>query len=223
GTPVVALVRNGRALALQGGVRDADAVLITWFLGSQTGHAIADVLFGDYSPSGRLPVSFPHASGQQPYYYNHPRTGRPELPEMKEFKTRWREIPHEALYPFGHGLTYGKVEYGPTRVDAAVLRRGESVRVSARVRNLGQRTVEEVVQVYIHDRVASRVRPVRELKGFDKVTLAGGASLDVAFLLNESMLEFTGVDGIRRAEAGVFDVWIAPSCTSGEAVQVTLA
>lgn len=222
GTPVVALVRNGRALALQGGVRDADAVLITWFLGSQTGHAIADVLFGDYSPSGRLPVSFPHASGQQPYYYNHPRTGRPELPEMKEFKTRWREIPHEALYPFGHGLGYGKVDYGPTQVDSAVLRRGESVRVSARVRNLGQRSVEEVVQLYIHDRVASRVRPVRELKGFDKITLAGGESLDVAFLLNESMLEFTGVDGIRRAEGGTFDVWIAPSCTTGEATQVTL-
>src|SRR5690606_40463881 len=93
--------------------------------GSQTGHAVADVLFGDHSPSGRLPVSFPHDSGQQPYFYNHPRTGRPELADMKEFKARWREYPHQALYPFGHGLTYGRIEYGATTVDAPALRSEE--------------------------------------------------------------------------------------------------
>ncbi len=163
GKPVVALIRNGRALALHGGVRNADALLITWFLGSQTGHATADVLFGDYSPSGRLPISFPQESGQQPYYYNHPRTGRPELPDMKEFKTRWREITHEALYPFGHGLTYGKVSYTATEVSSSVLEHGSSIRVSANVSNDGDRLIEEVVQLYMHDRVASRVRPVREL------------------------------------------------------------
>lgn len=223
GTPVVALVRNGRALALHGGVRDADALLITWFLGSQTGHALADVLFGDYSPSGRLPVSFPQASGQQPYYYNHPRTGRPELPDMKEFKTRWREISHEALYPFGHGLTYGVPVYGPTMVSADVLERGGSIRVSACIRNEGARMIEEVAQLYTHDRVASRVRPVRELKGFDKIAIAPGETVEVAFLLEEAMLAFTGVDGVRRAEAGAFDVWIAPSCTGGTPARFVLA
>lgn len=215
GTPVVALIRNGRALALHGGVRNADALLITWFLGSQTGHATADVLFGDYSPSGRLPISFPQASGQQPYYYNHPRTGRPELPEMKEFKTRWREITHEALYPFGHGLTYGKVSYGVTEVSSAILEQGCWIRVSANVSNDGDRLVEEVVQLYIHDRVASRVRPVRELKGFDKIALKPGETVEVAFLVNTAMLEFHDVDGVCRAEPGAFDVWIAPSCATG--------
>ncbi|WP_237772000.1 glycoside hydrolase family 3 C-terminal domain-containing protein [Stenotrophomonas maltophilia] len=102
GKPLVVLLRNGRALALQGAVRNAHAVAVTG-----PGHADrpcrGDVLFGDYSPSGRLPVSFPQVSGQQPYFYNHPRTGRPELPTMSEFKARWREIPNEPLYPFGHG------------------------------------------------------------------------------------------------------------------------
>ncbi|HBS57214.1 MAG TPA: beta-glucosidase [Stenotrophomonas sp.] len=223
GTPMVALVRNGRALALHGGVRSADALLITWFLGSQTGHALADVLFGDYSPSGRLPVSFPQASGQQPYYYNHPRTGRPELPDMQEFKTRWREISHEALYPFGHGLTYGMPVYGPTVVSAEVLERGGSIRVSACIRNEGARMIEEVAQLYVHDRVASRVRPVRELKGFDKIAIAPGETVEVAFLLEEAMLAFTGVDGVRRAEPGAFDVWIAPSCTRGTSARFVLA
>ena len=223
GTPVVALVRNGRALALHGGVRNADALLVTWFLGSQTGHAVADVLFGDYSPSARLPVSFPQESGQQPYYYNRTRTGRPELPDMKEFKARWREITHEALYPFGHGLTYGKVDYGATELSAPVLERGGAIRVSARIHNAGSRQIEEVVQLYIHDRVASRVRPIRELKGFDKIAIAAGETVEVAFLLNEAMLEFTGVDGVRRAEPGTFDVWIAPSCTTGTAAQFVLA
>lgn len=223
GTPVVALIRNGRALALHGGVRNADALLITWFLGSQTGHATADVLFGDYSPSGRLPVSFPQASGQQPYYYNHPRTGRPELPDIKEFKTRWREIPHEALYPFGHGLTYGDVRYNATEVSADVMPRGGSIRVSAAVTNAGERVIEEVVQLYLHDRVASRVRPVRELKGFEKIAVEPGQSVEVSFEINENMLEFTDVDGVRRAEPGAFDVWIAPSCVAGTPGRFTLA
>ena len=223
GKPVVALIRNGRALALHGGVRSADALLITWFLGSQTGHATADVLFGDYSPSGRLPVSFPQASGQQPYYYNHPRTGRPELPDIKEFKTRWREIPHEALYPFGHGLTYGDVRYNATEVSADVMPRGGSIRVSAAVTNAGERVIEEVVQLYLHDRVASRVRPVRELKGFEKIAIEPGQSVEVSFEINENMLEFTDVDGVRRAEPGAFDVWIAPSCVAGTPGRFTLA
>jgi len=216
GTPVVVLLRNGRALALQDAVRDAQAILVTWFLGSQTGHAVADVLFGDYGPSGRLPVSFPHDSGQQPYFYNHPRTGRPELPDMKEFKARWREHPHQALYPFGHGLTYGQVEYGPTTVESpAVAWDGEAV-LRATVRNSGTRAVEEVVQLYVHDRVASRVRPVRELKGFAKLALQPGEAREVEFRLSRADLAFTRADGTQGAEPGWFDAWIAPSAVAGE-------
>src|SRR5690606_11540300 len=137
--------------------RDAQAVLVTWFLGSQTGHAVADVLFGEYGPSGRLQVSFPHDSGQQPYFYNHPRPGRPELPGVTEFKARWREHPHAALYPFGHGLTYGRIEYGATGASAEVKEWDGTRTLHAEVRNSGERVAEEVVQLYVHDRVASRV------------------------------------------------------------------
>ncbi|MBD9369686.1 glycoside hydrolase family 3 N-terminal domain-containing protein [Xanthomonas sp. XNM01] len=215
GTPVVVLLRNGRALALQGAVRDAQAIAVTWFLGSQTGHAVADVVFGAYSPSARLPVSFPHDSGQQPFFYNHPRTGRPETPEMSEFKARWREFPHTALYPFGHGLGYARFEYGPTAVDDAVLQWQDRLTVRALVRNAGTRAAEEVVQLYVHDRVGSRVRPVRELKGFAKILLQPGEQREMTFTLTRADLAFSRADGSVGAEPGRFDVWIAPSSVAG--------
>src|SRR5690606_16362437 len=196
--------------------RDAQPVLVTGFLGSQTGHAVADVLFGEYGPSGRLPVSFPHDSGQQLYFYNHPRTGRPELPGVTEFKARWREHPHAALYPFGHGLTYGRIEYGATGASAEVMEWDGTLTLHAEVRNSGERMAEEVVQLYVHDRVASRVRPVRELKGFRKITLQPGESVRVDFVLSRADLAFTRADGSHGAEPGRFDAWIAPSAVGGQ-------
>ncbi|MEN5207265.1 glycoside hydrolase family 3 N-terminal domain-containing protein [Stenotrophomonas terrae] len=222
GTPLVVVLRNGRALALQGAVRDAQAIAVSWYLGTQNGHALADILFGDYSPSARLPVSFPHASGQQPYFYSHPRSGRPELPTMSEFKSRWREFPNTALYAFGHGIGYTRFEYEAPRLSAAQLDWDGELVIRTRVRNLGAVAGEEVVQLYVHDRVASRVRPVRELKAFQKVAVAVGASVEVEFHLDRDQLAFTGVDGEYSAEPGMFDLWVCTSSVSGEAVSFEL-
>lgn len=222
GTPLVVVLRNGRALALQGAVRDAQAIAVSWYLGTQNGHALADILFGDYSPSARLPVSFPHASGQQPYFYSHPRSGRPELPTMSEFKSRWREFPNTALYAFGHGIGYTRFEYEAPRLSSAQLDWDGELVIRTRIRNLGAVAGEEVVQLYVHDRVASRVRPVRELKAFQKVAVAVGASVEVEFHLDRHQLAFTGVDGEYSAEPGLFDLWVCASSVSGEAVSFEL-
>jgi len=223
GTPVVVLLKNGRALALTGAVRHANAILVTWFLGSQTGPAIADVVFGDYNPAGRLPVSFPQDAGQQPYFYNHLRTGRPELGDQPPaFKSRYREITFEALYPFGHGLSYTRFAYTPPEVMARI-GWDDTIVVTATVTNVGDVAGEEVVQLYIHDRVASRVRPVRELKAFRKILLAPGQSEDVSFELTRMDLAFTHRDGVTfEAEPGDFQVWICGSSTSGEPVTFAL-
>jgi len=222
GTPMVVLLRNGRALALQGAVREAQAIAVTWYLGTQNGHALADILFGDYSPSARLPVSFPQASGQQPYFYNHPRSGRPELPGMSEFKSRWREVPNAALYAFGHGLGYARFAYASPRLSAPQLDWDGELLIRTSVRNVSAVAGEEVVQLYVHDRVASRVRPVRELKAFRKIALAAGESTEVEFRLDRQQLAFTGVDGEYRAEPGLFDIWVCASSVSGEAVSFEL-
>jgi beta-glucosidase len=223
GKPVVVLLSTGRALALQGAVRKANAIVLNWFLGSEAGNGLADVLFGDYNPSGRLPVSFPHESGQEPYYYNHRSTGRPVVPtDTEAFKAKYRETHNEALYPFGFGLSYSKITYAETKLSAATLPWNGSINVTTRITNTGTRPAEEVVQLYIHDRVASITRPVRELKGFRKLKLAPGASADVSFQLSRKDLEFVGPQAKWIAEPGAFDVWIAPSSASGKAAQFTL-
>jgi beta-glucosidase len=221
--PLVVLLRNGRALALSGAVRDAQAILVTWFLGTQMGHAVADVLFGDYNPSGRLPVSFPLDSGQQPFYYNQLSTGRPYIPGgPREYTARWREQPHSAIYPFGHGLGYSPFRYGTTELNSQRLGWNDSLTAATQITNEGTRTGEEVVQLYIRDRVASRVRPIRELKAFTKVALAPGETQTVTFALTRRDLQFRGVDNQLIVEPGQFDLWVAPSSTAGEAVSFEL-
>lgn len=217
GKPVVVLLRHGRAIALEGVVRDAPAILATWFLGSEMGNAVADVLFGAVNPSGRLPVSFPIDSGQEPFFYNGRTTGRPAPadPNGQEYKARWRSIRNDALYPFGFGLTY--TSFAVTDVALSTTRLGwsDTLRITAKVRNIGQVHGEHVVQLYIRDRVASRTRPVRELKDFQRVSLAPGAEREVKFELKRENLMFVGDNDYWLAEPGVFDVWIANSSVDG--------
>ena len=215
GKAVVVVLKHGRALALEGAIANAQAILATWFLGTETGNAIADVLFGAHSPSGRLPASFPLRSGQEPYYYAHKPTGRPNPPgELQPYKAHFRGIPNAALYPFGHGLTYGRIEYSGLRLSAPTLPMNGTIEVAATITNRGSRAAEEVAQLYIHDRVASITQPVRELKAFRKIALAPGQSEIVRFTLRPSDLAFIGPNGRWITEPGTFDVWVAPSAES---------
>lgn len=212
GKPMVVVLRNGRALALEGALRDAPAILVTWYLGSESGNAIADILYGSDSPSGRLPVSFPYDTGQEPYHYDRKQTGRPQPPGPRvDYKAQFREVPNKALFPFGHGLTYGIVEYGTLTLDHSELPWGGKVEASTTITNKGQRTIEEVAQFYIRDRVASATRPIRQLVAFHKIAIGPGETKAVRFSLDRSMLEFYGPDNRPIAEPGEFDLWIAPS------------
>jgi len=214
GKPMVVLLKHGRALALQGAVKDAAAILACWFLGSETGNAIADVLFGAVNPSAKLSASFPHVSGQEPYYYDHRPTGRPAPDEGSQaYKARYRETKNEALYPFGYGLNYADIVLSDLRLPSTLARDG-TLEASALVTNRGEVAGAEVVQLYIHDRVASRTRPVRELKGFQRVTLAPGQSQRVRFTLKRGDLLFWGDKG-WTVEPGSFDLWVATSSTNG--------
>ncbi|MBU1345838.1 MAG: glycoside hydrolase family 3 C-terminal domain-containing protein [Alphaproteobacteria bacterium] len=224
GKPVVVLLRNGRAMELSGVVKDAEAIVVTWFLGGEMGHAVADVVFGKASPSGRLPVSFPHRSGQQPYSYDHKTTGRPADNSLasQEYVARYRETTNTALYPFGHGLTYGAATYGPATLSAATLDWDGSVEVSVAVTNTGERAIVETVQLYIHDRVASLTQPGRRLRDFRKVALAPGESRTVTFTLARAQLEFVGAADRPAVEPGLFDVWLTSSAQAGEPATLTL-
>jgi beta-glucosidase len=223
GKPVAILLRHGRALALHGGVVNAGAVLATWFLGSEAGHAIADIVLGKVDPSGKLPVSFPWESGQEPFYYDRKSTGRPVLDSgSTEYKARYATTDNSARFPFGHGLGYTEFAIDQLKLSDTALRWDAAIEVTARVTNAGRRKGSEVVQLYIRDRVASRTRPIRELKRMERVTLSPGESRTVRFSLSRTDLEFVGARNQRIAEPGVFDLWIGQSSVGGLNAQFTL-
>jgi beta-glucosidase len=217
GKPTVVLLRHGRALVLEGAVKNARAILATWFLGSETGHAVADVLFGKVNPSARLPVSFPHESGQEPFVYNHRTTGRPapQADDSQEYKARWRTTRNEALYPFGFGLGYASFALTDLSLSTTRLAWNDKLYVTAKVANTGKVDGEHVVQLYIRDRVASRTRPIRELKRFVRVALRPGEKREVRFTLDRNALMFVGDNDRWIAEPGMFDVWVANNAVDG--------
>ncbi len=209
GKPLVLVLMNGRPLNLSWAQANADAMLETWFSGTEGGHAIAEVLFGDYNPSGKLPISFPRSVGQIPTYYNHLRLGRPFVEgKPGNYTSQYFDEPNGPLYPFGYGLSYTQFSLSPPQLSVDVLSRGASLEVSVTLKNIGERDGATVVQLYIHDMAASVVRPVKELKGFRKVWLKAGEEQQVRFRVGEDELKFFDAQLQQVAEAGMFEVQV---------------
>lgn len=218
GKPVVAVLTNGRPLAVPWLHEQVPAVLETWFLGVETGTAVADVLFGDYSPGGKLPVTFPRTVGQVPIYYNHKSTGRPPR-EAEKFTSKYVDAPWAPLYPFGHGLSYTTFRYGRPRVSSERVRAEAPVTVEIDVTNTGRRAGDEVVQLYIRDEVATVTRPVKQLRGFQRIHLAAGESRTVPFTLSLDDLAFYNADMEFVVEPGFFTVYVGSSSVDVQEVR----
>lgn len=209
GKPLVLVLMNGRPLALVREHQQADALLETWFSGTEGGNAIADVLFGDYNPSGKLPMSFPRSVGQIPIYYNHLPTGRPYTPENPgKYTSHYYDEANGPLYPFGYGLSYTSFSVSDVRLSRAVMQRDGTLTASVTVTNTGKRAGETVVQMYLHDVTASVSRPVKELRGFEKVPLRPGERRTVSFTIRPGDLMFYNAQMRQVIEPGEFDVLI---------------
>ncbi len=223
GKPLVLVLMNGRPLDLNWAKANADAVVESWFSGTEGGHAIADVLFGDQNPAGKLPISFPRSVGQIPTYYNHLRVGRPYVEgKPGNYTSQYFEEPNGPLYPFGYGLSYTEFELSEVRMSSPTMARGGDLEVSVTLKNTGSRDGATVVQLYIRDEVASVIRPVKELKGFRKVFLKAGETRQVRFKLEENDLAFVNAQLERVAEPGVFEVQIGLDSTEVKRGQFTL-
>ncbi|WP_434547569.1 beta-glucosidase BglX, partial [Parapedobacter pyrenivorans] len=210
GKPVVLVLFTGRPLTLTWENEHVPAILNVWFGGTETGKAVADVLFGDVNPSGKLPATFPQHVGQLPLYYSHKNTGRPlaDGQWFQKFRSNYLDVSNDPLYPFGYGLSYTTFTYGELMLSTDTLQRSGKMQVSVEVSNTGEYAGEEVVQLYIRDLVGSVTRPVKELKGFQKIQLAPGQSKRVVFDLIEEDLKFYNADLEHVAEAGEFIVFV---------------
>jgi len=207
GTPVVVVLINGRPLTVNWISENIPGVVEAWFLGDQAGNAVADVLFGDYNPSGKLPVTFPRSVGQIPIYYSHKSTGRPFNPHNK-FTTKYIDSPVTPLYPFGYGLSYTKFVYSNVKVNPSQTHLNENIIVSVDITNSGRMEGSEVAQLYLRDRVASVTRPLKELKGFQKTELKPGEIRTIAFTIIPDMLSFYNINMKKIIEPGMFDVMV---------------
>ncbi|MDF7810412.1 beta-glucosidase BglX [Hymenobacter sp. YC55] len=209
GKPLVLVLMNGRPLTLSWEDKNADAILETWFGGSQAGNAIADVLFGSYNPSGKITATFPQTVGQVPLYYNHKNTGRPYAGvALDKYKSRYMDVSNDPLYPFGYGLSYTTFTYGKPELSTTTLSPNATLDVKVTVQNTGNYDGEEVAQLYIRDMVGSISRPVKELKGFQKVMLKKGESRTLTFKLTTDDLKFYNNDLKFVSEPGDFQVFV---------------
>ena len=225
GKPIVVLLVTGRPMELAREAELADALLLTWYPGTMAGEALADVVSGDYNPSGRLPMTFPRTVGQVPIHYDMKNTGRPAAVsgQPQKYTSRYIDVPNSPQYCFGYGLGYTTFGYSDLRVLTPAAKLGDEVRVAVRVTNTGGRDGEEVVQLYVRDLIASVTRPVRELKGFEKVMLRAGESREVTFTLTPDDLSFWRLDNKWGQEPGDYHVWAGhdSDCTLGGSFRIT--
>lgn len=204
---IIVILMTGRPVAIPHLASDAGAILETWFAGSEAGNAIADVLFGSYNPSGKLPVSFPYHTGQEPLYYSQKSTGRPINRAENVFWTHYTDGPNDALFPFGYGLSYTTFDYDNFKLT----KNEDAIQVSLDVTNSGKVAGEEVIQLYIQDVAASLTRPIKELKGFQKRMIAAGETLSLEFTLTKNDLSFINDQGEQVFEPGEFRISVGPN------------
>ncbi|MBO7591478.1 MAG: beta-glucosidase BglX [Prevotella sp.] len=211
GKPIVLLNFSGRPTVLTWEQEHVDAIMNVWFAGSEAGDAIADVLFGDVAPSGRLTVTMPKALGQVPIYYNHLNTGRPVekgADKYRKYASNYLEVRNDPLYPFGYGLTYTTFRYSDLSLSSAIMAADGSVEASIVVSNTGQRDGDEVVQLYVHQQAASIARPVKELRGFQRIHLKAGEQRRVTFCIDRDQLQYLNAQGEPVLESGLFNIMI---------------
>jgi beta-glucosidase len=222
--PLILVLMNGRPLALEEESSLVNALLETWFPGTKGGQAVADALFGKSNPSGRLPVTFPRNLGQVPIYYNAKNTGRPIDPANphEKYKSNYLDAPNDPLYPFGYGLSYTTFAYSGLKLDRNTLGPGETLTVTVDVTNTGAMDGVETAQLYLHDLVADVGRPVRELKGFQRVELKAGEHREISFVIGEKELSFLRADMTWGTEPGKFDVFVGPNSRDGESARFEL-
>jgi beta-glucosidase len=212
GKPMVVLINAGRPLVFPWTADHAQAILYTWWLGTEAGNAIADVLLGEVNPAARLPMSFPRSVGQVPLYYNHLNTGRPSPTDLAgEYKSGYIDLPNSPRFPFGYGLSYTSFEYSGLALDRHALHGTERILVTLQVKNTGARAGDEVVQLYLRQRIASVVRPVQELKEFRRIHLAAGESRELRFEIDREKLAFWNERLRRVTEPGDFDLMLGAS------------
>jgi len=221
GKPVVLVLFNGRPLTLNWENENVPAILDVWFAGSEAGDAIADALLGKVNPSGKLSMSFPQNVGQIPLYYNHKNTGRPLTGKwFSKFQSNYIDVSNEPLYPFGFGLSYTSFEYGAMQLSSKQLKGNQKLRVTIPVKNTGKYAGKEVVQLYIKDEVGTITRPVKELKGFEKIELAPGETKEVVFEITTELLKFYNSELKFDWESGDFQIMIGPNSRDVQAVKV---
>ncbi|GAB3338381.1 beta-glucosidase BglX [Marivirga atlantica] len=212
---IVLVLNNGRPLAIPWAAENIPAIVEAWQLGTQTGNAVAQMIYGDYNPSGKLPISFPRNVGQCPIYYNNYSTGRPTDKDNNVFWSHYIDVEKTPLYPFGYGLSYTTFEYSNLKIDKESYQQGEEIVISVELKNTGEFDGKEIVQLYIHDEVASIVRPLKELKRFELVDIKKGETKTVQFTLTEDDLGFYNNQGKFIIEPGAFKVMVGESSIKG--------